>query len=134
MNFLLKINDGRYRKTNFAIWSARYASAKTLGREGSISSSRYYSYVFSLIDPVDEFPFKEMSACGHPKISSCLCIWCKSKELGGRGSTRFPTPTVESFSADFLLAMKSYWTESHLEFCQTSTTELLCKNMWSALR
>ena len=80
MDFLLKINEDL---TNFAIWSASYASAKTLG------------------------------------------VWCKSKELGGRGSTRFPTPMAESFSADFLQAIESYWTESHLQFCQSSTTELL---------
>ena len=35
--------------------------------------------------------------------------------LGRRGSTRFPTPMVESFSADFLPATGSYWTELHLE-------------------
>ena len=30
---------------------------------------------FSLIDPVDEFSFKEMSMWGQPKISSfCLCV------------------------------------------------------------
>ena len=57
----------------------------------------------------------------QPKILSCyLCVWCKSKELGGRGSTRVPTPMVESFSQDFLPAIESYWTESHLDFCQTS--------------
>ena len=85
-------------------------------------SARGVSF-FSLIHPV------------MPKISSCgPCVWCKSKELGGRGSTRFPTSMVESFSADFLPAIESYWTESHLEFCQTSTTELLCENMWSVFR
>ena len=81
---------------------------------------------FSLIHPVDKFSFKEMSIMwGQTKISSCfLCVWCKSKEFGGRESTRFPTSIVESFSADFLPAIESYWKESHLEFCQTSTTEL----------
>ena len=71
---------------------------------------------------------------GQPKISSCcLCVWCKLKEFGGRGNARFPTSMVESFSADFLAATEIYWTESHLEFYQTSTTELLCENMWIAL-
>ena len=91
---------------------------------------------FSLIHPVDKFSFKEMSIMwGQTKISSCcLCVWCKSKEFGGRESTRFPTSIVESFSADFLPAIESYWKESHLEFCQTSTTELLSENMWNGFR
>ena len=67
---------------------------------------------FSLIHLVDEFSFKKISIMwGQPKISSCcLCVWCKSKELGGRGSTRSPTSMVESFSVDFLPAIESYWT------------------------
>ena len=90
---------------------------------------------FSLIHPLDEFSFKKMTMC-QPKISSCfLCVWYKSKELGGKGGgTRFPTPMVESFSADFHSAIESYWRQSHLEFFQTSTTEVLCKNMWSVFR
>ena len=42
VNFFLKINDGRYRRPNFAIRSASYPSARTLQREGSISSYRLY--------------------------------------------------------------------------------------------
>ena len=42
MNVLLKINDERYRRPNFAIWSASYASAKTLESEENISSSHLY--------------------------------------------------------------------------------------------
>ena len=58
-----------------------------------------------------------MSVWGQLKISSCyLYVWCKSKELGGRESTRFLTPMVESFSADFLPAIERYWKGSHLEF------------------
>ena len=49
-------------------------------------------------------------------------------------SARFSARMVESFSADFLPAIESYWTESHLEFCQTSTTELLCEKMCSLFR
>ena len=41
---------------------------------------------------------------------------------------------VESFSANLLPALKSYWTESHLVFCQTQTTELFYESMWSTLR
>ena len=28
------------------------------------------------------------------------CDWCKSREVGGRGSPRFPITMVESFSPD----------------------------------
>ena len=46
----------------------------------------------------------------------------ENEEAGG--SPRFSTPMVESFSKDLLPTVESYWTDSHLEFCQTSTTEL----------
>ena len=53
--------------------------------------------------------------------------------MGGRGvgggGARFPTLMVEIFSADFLSPIESFWTKSHLEFCQISTTDLLCENM-----
>ena len=50
------------------------------------------------------------------------CYWCKSRELGGRSSPRFPcvTPVEESFSSDLLWAIISYWVGLHLESCQTS--------------
>ena len=44
-----------------------------------------------------------------------LCVWRKSRELGGRGSPRFPTSMLESFSTDLLSAIKIYWAETHLE-------------------
>ena len=99
MNFLLKTNNGKDRKPNFAIFivlSASYVSAESLEHEGSISSSYfyeqladYYSHAFSLIHPVNEFSFEEMRTWGQSKISSCcLCVWCKSREMGGRGSPR----------------------------------------------
>ena len=112
------------------LWSARRASHHPL-----IWATIIHTF-FSLIHPVHEFSFKEMSIMwGQPKISSCcLCVWCKSKELGGRGSTRFPTSIVESFSADILAAIESYWKESHLKFCQTSSAELLSENMWNVFR
>ena len=51
---------------------------------------------------MDEFSFREMKTWGQSKISSyCVfCLWCKSRELGGRGSSRFPsvTPIVETSS------------------------------------
>ena len=116
------------KRPNFAIivvWSATYAFAKTMEHEGSTSSSsfyghlaKYYSHVFSLIHPADELSCKEIRTWGQSKISSCLFVKCKSRELEGRGSPRFSMTMVESFSADFLLALKSYWTESHLELCQ----------------
>ena len=35
VTYLLKINVGRYSMSNFVIWNASYASAKTLECEGS---------------------------------------------------------------------------------------------------
>ena len=59
--------------------------------------------------PVYELSFKEIKMCGQSKISSCgFCVLCKSRELGDRGSPGFPTPRVESFSADLLPAIESY--------------------------
>ena len=48
-----------------------------------------------------------------------FCVWCKSRELGGRGSPRFPsvTPVAEGFSSDLLQAVISYWADPHLESC-----------------
>ena len=91
VKFLLKTTDGRGGRPNLAIWSASYASAKTLEREGSILSSRFYVLLlftcFSLIHPVDELSFKEMRTWDQFKIpSGCLCVLCESKELGGRVS------------------------------------------------
>ena len=74
--------------------------------------------IFSLIHPVDEFSFKEMRTWGQYKISSCcICVWCESREIGGRKSPRFPTPKVESFSAGLLLCTKSYWAGFPLQLC-----------------
>ena len=73
---------------------------------------------------------KEMKTQAQSKISSFFCVWCKPRELGGRGSTRFPcvTPVVKSFPSNLLWAIVSYWAKSHLESCQTSTMELFCEN------
>ena len=98
------------------LWIARGENLIASGFSGQLAN--YYLHVFSLIHPLllDEFSFKEMRTQDQPKISPCcLCVWCKSRELGGRGSPRFPTPVVESFSGDLLPAIKSYWAESHLE-------------------
>ena len=45
-----------------------------------------------------------------------LLFLCKSRELGGKGSPRFPcvTPVVEIFPSDLFWAIVSYWAESHL--------------------
>ena len=51
-----------------------------------------------------------------------FCIWCKWTELGGKGSLRFPC--VTNLSGEMI----SYWAESHLESCQTSTMALFCEN------
>ena len=84
-------------------WSARETSHHPLIWASIIHTC------FSLIYPVDELSFKEMRIWGQPKTSSCcLCVWCKNQEAGE--STRLPTSMMESFSADFLSAMESYWT------------------------
>ena len=45
---------------------------------------------------------KEMRTRGESKISSYWFFWCKSGELGGRGSPRFPcvATVVKNFSSD----------------------------------
>ena len=76
------------------------------------------------------FP-EEMNTWSESKIlSCCFCVWCKSRELGGRGSWRFfcVTPVVKSFFSDLRQAIISYWAELHLEICQTSTMETSCEN------
>ena len=63
-----------------------------------------------------------------------FCVWRKSRVLRGRVSQRFPcvNSAMESFSSNLLRAIISYWTESHLEYCQTSTMELFSKNSQQA--
>ena len=59
-----------------------------------------------------------MRMWGQSKISSCsICDWFESREMGDRGSPRLPTPMVESFSADLLPAINSYWIESPFKLC-----------------
>ena len=81
----------------FVVWSGSCVSTESLERERRISScsfywqlSDYYSHVFSLINPVDEFSFKEIRTWCQSKISSfCLFGWCKSRKMRGRVSPRF---------------------------------------------
>ena len=44
-----------------------------------------------------------------PRLNVLVCVWCESSKLRGRVSPRFPCV---------------YWTETHLESCQTSTMEV----------
>ena len=104
------------------VWSVRYVLAKDLKREGNIESFRFYGQmawaVISLIHPKDELPFKEIRMQGQSAISSsCICNWCESREIGGKGSPILSTSMVESFSPDLLPAIKSYWTEPSFELC-----------------
>ena len=50
----------------------------------------------------------------------------------GAGGVQY-SPMMGSFSAD-LPAIGSCWTETHLEFYRTSTTEFPCESMWRAFR
>ena len=73
-------------------------SAKMLERKGSISPSSFYVQLPDYQSHVLALSIQQMN---------CSCCWCKSRKLGGRGSSRFPcvTPVVESFSTDLLRAM-----------------------------
>ena len=59
-----------------------------------------------------------------------LSFWCESRLLGDRASPSFPCviPVVERFSSELLRAIVSYWAESLVETCQTSTMELPREN------
>ena len=92
-------------------------------------------YLIYLVDGFFMLSFlvliKETKTWSEFKISSCcFCVWCKSRELGVRESSRFSpvTPVVESFFSDLLRAVISYLAELHLESCQTYTTEASCEN------
>ena len=67
--------------------------------------------------------------------------WCYSRKWGRGASSRFylfvfgvnqrfacATTVVESFSSNLFRAIISYWTESYLDFCQTSTMEFFHEN------
>ena len=53
---------------------------------------------------------KEMRAQGQSKISSCcFFFWCKSRELGGRGSPKFPCVTsIINYSYNKLLGRVAF--------------------------
>ena len=72
--------------------------AKIPEREWSISPSTFYGQL-------PDYQSR-MLALSTQQMSSSCC-WCKSKELGGRGSPRFScvTPVVKNFSSDFLRAI-----------------------------
>ena len=72
-----------------------------------------------------------MRTWDQSKISSCcLCVWCNSRTLIGRGSPRSPAPIFFIIQVIFFIpnnnggkllhrpstTYKSYWAESHLEF------------------
>ena len=69
------------------------APAKILEPKGSFSPfsfygqpPNYYSLVFSLAYPVNEFSFKEMRTWGRSKITSYyICVCYESGELGAGG-------------------------------------------------
>ena len=81
------------------------ASTKIPEREGSMSTARLIvPHVSSFIYSVDELSFKGVTTWGKPVQDFILlfCVWCKSRELGDRGSSRFSfvTPVMETFSSD----------------------------------
>ena len=77
-------------------------SAKISEREGSTPPSSFYVQLLDYQSHVLALSNQQMS---------CSCCWCKSRELGGRGSSRFScvTPVVESFFSDLLGYTIGYW-------------------------
>ena len=64
------------------IWSTRGAS------NHSAFMGKWPTFI-SLIHPEDELSIKEMRMWGQSKISSCcLCDWCVSREMGGKGESK----------------------------------------------
>ena len=52
---------------------------------------------------MDKFSFSEMRMWDQFKITSyCFCVWCESREIGGRGSSTFPcvTQVLETSTLD----------------------------------
>ena len=104
--------------TNSGRMAVHIASAKIPKYEESISPPSFYgqlpdyqSHVFSLIYPVDEFFLKEMRAWRQYNILFyCFCVWCESRESGGRGSSKFPfvTPVVETSSIIIIIIIIIY--------------------------
>ena len=92
---------------------------KTWGAKAASNHSAFtgkWLTVISFIHLEDELSFKGMRIWGQSKISSCcICDWCKSRRMKGRGSPRLPTPVVESFSGNLFPVIKSYCTESPFE-------------------
>ena len=126
VNFFVKTNDGRDRRLTFAIavvWSVSNVLVESLEhREAS------HHPVFMGNRPTIIHTFLALST---QWMSSPSRKWGHGVSLD---SPRFLTPMVESFSADLLIAIESYWTEPHLEFCQTPMTKLLSESMWSTFR
>ena len=120
----------------FVVWSASFVSAESLERGGIISSRSfygqlpdYYSHVFSLIHPVDEFSFKEMRTWGQSKISSCfLCVLCKSGEIWSRVVQyhQWWRGSPQTFQLQKVIGQSRI--QNYL------TTEFLCESIWSAFR
>ena len=57
------------------------------------------SHVFSLIYPGGEFSFIVVKTLPVQSFILLFCVWYESRELGGRGSSRFScvTPATETF-------------------------------------
>ena len=70
-----------------------------------------------------------MRMWSYSKISFFLCL-VKIKRIRRQSESKVPmcNTSDESFSSDLLRNIMNYWTESHLESCQTSTLELFYKN------
>ena len=105
----------------YVVWSASCALTKTLDSARRESHCIRFCWasgrlLFACFQPYPPITTGWVLLQGNENVGSVQdFVWCKSRELGDRRSPRVPTPMVESFSADFLPAIKSYWAESHLE-------------------
>ena len=63
------------------------------------------------------YPSRKWGCGVCPRFHLVALVIGELKEMGGRRSSRLPTPMVDSFSADLLPAIKNYWTEPPFELC-----------------
>ena len=117
VNLQIKTNDGRVRKPNLLymqfgvlamprlkLWIVRGENLiiQLLMATDQLLFACFQPYPRPLL--LDEFSIKEMRTQSQTKISSCcLYVWCKTRELGGRGGQD---------------SQNQWWKASPQTFCQ----------------
>ena len=91
-------------------------TSRSMRDEGSISSYPFIGNCSTInyIFPVLSAHWKWGRGVSLRVSSYCLCLWCESRDLGGRGSSRIPCVTQTEYQI------------SQLEFLQISAMEVLC--------